>query len=100
VVARNNMFTYILPVPEGEVEHKAYTTAKILPAVARIEKMTVMGRATVTSCSNGMPLFGVRPPKDHQMKSGSDQCPNTPYKRSTVLSEVVVLQLSESLTRP
>ena len=46
-----------------------------MPAVARMEKMTVMGRATVTSCSNGMPSYGVRPPKDHQMKSGSDQCP-------------------------
>ena len=39
-----------------------------MPAVARMEKKTVVGRATVTSWCNGMPSYGMRPPKDHQMK--------------------------------
>jgi len=33
-----------------------------MPPVARMEKMTVMGIATVTSCSKGTPSYGVRPP--------------------------------------
>jgi len=34
-----------------------------MPPVARMEKMTVMGIATVTSCSEGTPSFGTRPPE-------------------------------------
>ena len=40
-----------------------HTTAKTMPPVARMEKMTVMGIATVTSCSKGTPSFGTRPPE-------------------------------------
>lgn len=33
-----------------------------MPAVARMEKITVTGIATVTSCSNGTPSYGITPP--------------------------------------
>ena len=39
-----------------------HTTANTTPAVARMEKMMVSDRATVTSFSNGTPSCGIRPP--------------------------------------
>jgi len=33
-----------------------------MPAVARMEKITVMEIATVTSFSKGTPSYGIRPP--------------------------------------
>lgn len=39
-----------------------HATANIMPAVARMEKITVTGIATVTSCSNGTPSYGITPP--------------------------------------
>ena len=35
---------------------------KTMPAKARIEKVAVRGIATVTSCSNGIPSYGMLPP--------------------------------------
>ena len=39
-----------------------HTTAKALPAVARMEKMTVTERCTNTTSSLGTPSYGIRPP--------------------------------------
>ena len=39
-----------------------HTTPKAMPAVARMEKMTVRERSTDTSFSVGTPSYGTRPP--------------------------------------
>jgi len=39
-----------------------HATEKAMPAKARIEKVAVRGIATVTSCSNGIPSYGMLPP--------------------------------------
>ena len=39
-----------------------HTTPKAMPAVARMEKMTVRERFTDTSFSVGTPSYGIRPP--------------------------------------
>ena len=39
-----------------------HVTAKAMPAVAKMEKMTVRGRSTDTSSSKGTPSYGTRPP--------------------------------------
>ena len=39
-----------------------HATEKTMPAKARIEKVAVRGMATVTSCSNGIPSYGMLPP--------------------------------------
>ena len=40
-----------------------HATEKVMPAIARIEKVTVRGTATVTSCSTGTPSCGIIPPR-------------------------------------
>jgi len=39
-----------------------HATEKAMPAVAITEKVAVRGIATVTSCSNGIPSYGMLPP--------------------------------------
>ena len=39
-----------------------HTTEKTMPTAARMEKMTMMGIATATSCSIGTPSYGITPP--------------------------------------
>ena len=39
-----------------------HATAKAMPAVARMEKMTVTERCNDTTCSRGTPSYGITPP--------------------------------------
>ena len=39
-----------------------HATAKVMPAVARMEKMTVRERCTDTSITKGTPSYGITPP--------------------------------------
>ena len=47
-----------------------HITEKVMPAIARIEKMTVRGTATVTSCSMGIPSCGIIPPRMQEGRKG------------------------------
>ena len=40
-----------------------HATAKAMPAAAKMQKMTVMGRTTGITISEGTPSYGVGPPR-------------------------------------
>ena len=49
-------------IPEDEIECKECKCKK-MPAVAKIEKMTVIGRTTGITLSRVTPSYGIRPPR-------------------------------------
>ena len=52
-----------------------HATAKVMPAVARMEKMTVRERCTDTTCSKGTPSYGITPPGNGERESECYQLP-------------------------
>ena len=50
-------------ISEDEIECKAHKCKKKMPAEAKIEKMTVIGRTTGITLSRVTPSYGIRPPR-------------------------------------